>query len=500
MRTVVIVDDESEIRHGLRHGFQWEKYGYAIIGEASNGKQALRVIEDTLPDIVLVDIVMPVMNGIELTKELARSYPSCLVVILSNYSDFSYVKQALLNGARNYLLKVTLNEVELMKTLDGLVNDIDRKDYDYHSVEQLLKKSLVQGIDEKYYQEMMAYFTHEHQYFLISDLLFYDDNILISQVLELEALLPYSSFYYVTVQNYVVIFIDTNLSRESLCHKLQDYLKVHLNIHYFAYLSLDLKEKVLYQQELKAGIQALGNRFYLSDSFVVTTTDKVPVNVLPEFDTALFREKLQIVKEEAALDLVNEYVSLMRQNSYDETALKDLFTGVFYQLYHHVETVYPHEMKEYEEKIEVFSLINNSPSLSSLQHEVERQLEHFREFFHLMKDRHSVQFKDQLTTYLMDNASEKLTLKTTADYFHFNYSYFSTYFSQNFDVTFTDYLTQVRIDKAKVLLAENELNISEIASATGFSDVSYFSKVFKKIEGISPSIYRRKGIIHATFN
>ena len=121
---VVIVDDEFIMRQGMKHMLDWEKEGYPIVGEATNGKEGLELIEAVRPDIVLADIVMPVLDGIEFSKILKARFPQVQLVILSSYDKFEYVKETLLNGAADYILKPALNPDILLKTLNKVAERI----------------------------------------------------------------------------------------------------------------------------------------------------------------------------------------------------------------------------------------------------------------------------------------------------------------------------------------------------------------------------------------
>ena len=115
---ILIVDDEYIMRRGIRFMLNWEEQGFEVVGEASNGKEALEMIEDLKPHIVFCDIVMPVMDGIDFIKIAHRRHPDIQILILSGYDKFEYVRQALLNGAADYILKPTLNPEELTKLLN----------------------------------------------------------------------------------------------------------------------------------------------------------------------------------------------------------------------------------------------------------------------------------------------------------------------------------------------------------------------------------------------
>ena len=117
---VLIVDDELLIRQGIKHYLNWEQEGFSIVGEAANGKEALALIESTKPHILLTDIVMPIMDGEELTKTVKERYPSIEIIILSSFGEFDYVRSTFQSGVVDYILKPKLDAA-------GLLNALDRK-------------------------------------------------------------------------------------------------------------------------------------------------------------------------------------------------------------------------------------------------------------------------------------------------------------------------------------------------------------------------------------
>ena len=105
MRRVIIVDDESLVRVGLQSLFDWESFGYKIVGIYQNGKEALEAIRNNPPDVLLTDIRMPEMDGLQLIEEVKKTYPDLNVVILSSYNDFDYMRKAIQYGVKDYVLK-----------------------------------------------------------------------------------------------------------------------------------------------------------------------------------------------------------------------------------------------------------------------------------------------------------------------------------------------------------------------------------------------------------
>ena len=118
MIRVLIVDDEYIMRQGLKYMIHWEQEGYEIVGEATNGNEALRLTEELKPHIIISDIVMSVMDGVAFTEMVHKIYPDIAIIILSGYDKFEYVKKTLTNGAIDYILKPTLNEEELLNVLE----------------------------------------------------------------------------------------------------------------------------------------------------------------------------------------------------------------------------------------------------------------------------------------------------------------------------------------------------------------------------------------------
>lgn len=114
---ILILDDEFIMRQGMKHMMDWEKEGFQIVGEGSTGEEGLALVEELKPHIVLADIVMPVMDGIEFSAILGKKHPEIQLIILSSYDKFEYVKTTLLNGASDYILKPMLNPESLLETL-----------------------------------------------------------------------------------------------------------------------------------------------------------------------------------------------------------------------------------------------------------------------------------------------------------------------------------------------------------------------------------------------
>ena len=143
MGKVMIVDDELLVRIGLRSTISWQKYGFTIVADAANGQEAISKFDTTDPDILITDIRMPGMDGIELIKILKKKKPKLKTIILTNYDDFAYTQEALKLGADEYLLKSTLDNQTLLPILKRLWSKVQQESVEDQRLEKLQKQALL---------------------------------------------------------------------------------------------------------------------------------------------------------------------------------------------------------------------------------------------------------------------------------------------------------------------------------------------------------------------
>src|SRR3954453_1214881 len=151
MLKVIITDDEIQIRKGLRMKVNWEEEGFQIAGEASNGAEALEVLRDLDIDVVITDMRMPIMDGIELAKRCQQEFPNVRVIVLSGYSDFELVRGSMKEGVKDYLLKPVAPD-ELVEALQKIRMEIEeerRKQVETSQMRQLVHTQL-QEVQEQY--------------------------------------------------------------------------------------------------------------------------------------------------------------------------------------------------------------------------------------------------------------------------------------------------------------------------------------------------------------
>ena len=492
---VLIVDDEYIIRQGIEYILDWEKEGFRIVGEAGNGEEALAKIAEFQPDIVLSDIVMPKMDGIDLTKAIQQHYPNCKVIILSSYSDFEYVKNTFQNGAVDYILKPTLNPQELLAVLKKAAASIPsltmQASRAVHISTQLSQMLLgfAQSID---IEALEKDFPGQYRYLLISNQRFISDSALLIRFFEQDMYTEKNRLHPCMIQlpnNNIIALISTDERREELKALLLTLIKnspILLKEGFFVLSDAfhDLKDiKLVYDTT----VESLRSRFYFQH---IPFYEDITLIESKKFDQRQYSKHLDMMQLNNALDMLMEYINeVVEKHSISEGELKS-FTGN--ALYMMISVLEEHDLNAESVrhfKLNCINLLESAVFASVFMEQLHAICDDFKIIF---KNYELDQNSNQLMQYLYEHYAEPITLQYLADRFGFSYHYLSTYFSTQSKETFIECLNRIRIEKACALLNEPGAVISEIGMSVGYSDHSYFCKVFKKLTGMTPSEYKKR--------
>ena len=408
---VFLVDDEIVIREGIRESFPWDKTPYTLVGEAPDGEMALPMIRDTNPDIVITDIKMPFMDGLELCRNLRVQMPWVSIIVLSGYDEFEYARQCIKLGVREYLLK-PINVVDLKEALDKVSVQI-REERESLALAKSLKARM--GNDSKFVKEKLVGS-------LFSDEAAEEDAAnVIRQLSAMGSPLP--ALFYVVIdaafvpvekgQEAVSIFSDT--AGGSV---MTSPGRVGTRLLVTGETNEDAEEKAY---SLATSIAQELERVGCGEIRIgIGEIVDCPENILRGFKTARhIRHLLVERKDEGALILGEREMG-----------------GV------------SDEMPAVINKAKVYMSRNfQNPNLM-----------------------------------LLDVASAVNMSK----------SRFSTVFSQCTGKTFTEYLIYLRLSRAKELLRTTDKRSSQIAYEAGYNDAHYFSYIFKRNTGMTPSEYRMR--------
>lgn len=508
----LIVDDELLIRRGIKYYFDWEAEGFQIVGEASNGEEALELIKTTNPHIILTDIVMPIMDGEELTRVVKSTYPHIEIIILSSFGEFNYVRSAFQSGAIDYILKPNLNANDLLQVLKKAANRISEFSFACEvfdmelSIEHIVDK-LISGYEQEYDVNIATKaFPYKNYCLFTVDLRSHPlrrENKFIQSTKEkfsllVDAQISQVAYYSFKVEQDITLFI-VNVEELQIVDIIEVANKmVNSDPQMGVVISNEFHDfsKIGYQYN-KEVLKLIEYRFYYPDERVLLA--KNFLNEKPAykaFNLDKFTDDLTHKRFDTAISDLKAYTNKLT-NYYimDVIEFKYFFENIIFNIIILLGNMH-YDVKVLEtKKYSFFQSIDEAVSAS----EVVEQLNLFiNDMFDCVVSKPSMLVENpninMLLEYIQKHYAEQLTLTSMAEHFHFHPSYLSSYFSAHNKEGFIEYLNKIRIEAATNLLEQSPITISEISAKVGYTDHSYFCKVFKKLIGMSPSKYRKKSI------
>lgn len=506
----LIVDDEMLIRQGIKHYINWEQEGFMIVGEASNGREALELIEATDPHIIITDIVMPIMDGEELTRIVKEKYPHIEIIILSSFGEFDYVRSTFQSGVVDYILKPKLNADGLLKALKTAscripsFQKVENKSKRNLPIGQIIEK-LISGYEVNYDSELVSQAFPYRYYCLIgADLRNHPSSksaefqtsikMKIEETIQLN--ISQTVLEPLNVEDSIIGYL-ININEENLPQVIK---LAHQLVQSFPEISLAMTEEfadlsrlgTVYKESL---LKLLAYRFYFPEQSFFKKQNLPNLPSKPEnFSLDWFTEELKRKHFDSAFQYLQDHVTALSTcYTMDVFEFKAFFGNIIFNI-----TILLSNMKYNVTALEnakysYFKLIDEASSAMATVELMNRFTEEAKNclFEAVQSEPEDVNMKN-LINYIEEHYAEPLTLTGVAKHFHFNPSYLSSYFSTHNKEGFIEYLNRIRIDEASKLLIQGTESISEISGMVGYSDHSYFCKVFKKIKGVSPSQYKRK--------
>lgn len=499
---VLIVDDENIFRNRLRHLLAWEEEGFLLVGFAENGRQALSLLDATMPQIVITDIAMPVMDGIELLKEIGkrnglpqnREHPIGSIVI-SGFETFSYVRDAMKAGTFDYILKSELTQENLLQRLRNLSASLPQK------AGRLNLGQFCTNLLRGTYTSLP--FIQEHiascglsmdvsaPMFLIQSFCADPSEVPI-QALDahrsLQQTLSGTPVAMLMHHDTCVLFGE----RPQLCHVIEtirrcsgDFPALYWGVFPEVKNILDLPRGMGGLEQIPAQYFYAPNRqvFFFSDSVHFTHPQEIPPAPLEK--AAAQSDYLQVSS------LFGDFLSLCAQEKASPYAVRKNCEHAVYLLILSLERVQYQTVSLSRKKIDYFQRIESAGSIDELCDILEDILSDLTSL-NDQRMEGNVQLLGEIDRFIADNYMRPLHLSDLAKQVHLSYHYLSRILKGAHGESFNDYLNRVRIDAACCLLTTTDRDLSRIAEEVGFTDQSYFGKVFKKITGLPPRLYRMK--------
>ena len=511
MISVLICDDEKNIREGLKFIIDWNEYGFEIKGEAANSDEALSKINTLKPDLVLMDIRMPGMEGLDVIKTAKLNGFKGKFIIISGFSDFSYAKEAIKLGVNTYITK-PVDEDELLASIIEIKNSLKSEsenkevlsNYKNRARSSILLDILYNrlqdknfiysdiGLDAKVYQVLVyenLYAGEEKTNYTFADLLKVtnqDNNsyeLLSSD--NMDIIILKGSFAMDRFKNFLKHYDESAFEKGSLLDSI-----------FVAYGRPVLEPEKLHTS-FEDVLRLLKRRFFCLQGQHTLGFEELPDKT--DFNNFLSKEKLSDYAKE-----ITEYILTFNRKKVAETlyqleqylfnvddSSKDIklsLADMYFQIKEKLKITYPDNQIPFPSNADVIDFCGNTNYLYEMIEFLSAQAE---TVMNSTGSSSKESIFDDILYYINHNYKTNLKLESIAPLFGYNSAYLGKIFSKNVGENFNSYVDHVRIEKSKELLSDNKLKVYEVAETVGYKNVDYFHKKFKKYEGLSPAEYRR---------
>ncbi len=531
MYSVFIVDDEIIVREGIRSKIDWDNSAFSFAGEASDGELALSMIQDIKPDILITDIKMPFMDGLELARTVKKLQPWIRIIILSGHDEFDYARKAISIGVEDYILKPFTSE-DLLASMNRIavaldaqkkqVIDIERLKAELESQSVLIKEKLLTDIvmgvlpsADAVQQAAELQINLIARYYLVcvTEIRAQNDDTgeLIAAKSRLSAFIdekPEAVGFFISPVKFVCIVKASErdsleeevytianaahheIERNSTCFAVTTIGAIadrtaHISESYKeAERVMELchsrsgffsgKSRVVNTADLQADDQNLGNLALLNDDPLVDRLKYAGTGEIDEIIAQFIKllgdnqEQFSVIASYLLVDVIMAVSKLVEELGGDiKEVMPELLTRSFVDKAVENQDVF---IREVHRVLDFVLEYRNSNIQGRYGDVILRAKQYIDEQY----------------------ANPDICLHSVAEAVNYSPNHFSTVFSQECGMTFIEYLTQVRIEAAQKLLKNSSLKSSDIAYEVGFNDPHYFSFIFKKTTGMTPRDYRGK--------
>ena len=520
INSIVLADDESIQRDTLSTIIQ--RYVSADIRLCSNGRDALSLIEEELPDLLITDIRMPVMGGMELIKEVSSRYPSLKIVLISAYSEFSYAKTAITCGVSEYLLKPFRPE-EIRKLLEKLDAEISAAQA--QSLWDRLQKKAAAN------QQLMA---------LSASL--YGLPLPAGKETDLSALVPprgrlllfrwksrqnhgvakspppgnvltdrqQEQLLFQLCQNFpegiflplrkgldssecrLLVLLPESRSEEELLKSLSSFQQ---NFIYWTVVASYFIEEIASLKEIfQQANQLLSYSFYYPETSQTFSLDPEVLTTVPSmlslhaYEKTL-REAVHAGKLEAAERSLKELYSLLsRKPRRFPTDVRYRISSMTVNILRELDSMI--SSREYDDLLNraysLFSICDSFPELFQISYELLKSTS-----VYFVQETGTTDVVEDIIAYIKKHFTEDLTLPQLAENVHFSANYLSAQIKKKTGMSYINYVSLLRMEYAEQLLTGTNLKVSEVAAKCGYHDNSYFNRIFCRKYGTTPEQYRK---------
>ncbi|GGA40415.1 response regulator transcription factor [Paenibacillus physcomitrellae] len=524
MYKVILVEDEIFARQGLRNLIDWNSCGYEVVEEADNGEEALGLIEQIKPELVITDIRMPVLDGLGLIQTVRDAGDAeTKFMIISGYGDFQYAQKAIKFGVKDFILK-PIDEQELSDSLSRLSAEIGKeKQKRSAGQEQKALTKLLRGeaapeeVEE--IARMVALPTDRHYGYLIAEM-----NDLVNPlkrdaeakqlrafrhaiIEEVAAWNPGIQPFHlhehrVGVYSFPVCLDPAALpvglrppALEEMAARIGARLNVRFEQPIYLYAGDGVQPLAAINHCYLTAIETMQYKYAAPDLRTLTygQMTKQPLRYI-EFEAGIYANLLEQMEEgnrEAMLEAVDSIFAEIQHRAFAPEAVHNVIARLVFGVIGSISAMQGDE-RELHSLEAVLQWRNYPVTLQGLQERFRHFIEESAEMAVRLRRNYVKGDIMKIKSYIERHYNEDISLKSIAARFFMNPVYLGQLFKKTFGVYFNDFLLQIRVDNAKRLLRQTELRVYEVARHVGFDNADYFVCKFEKVEGRTPTAYRNQ--------
>jgi len=515
------------VREGIRSNFPWEQTDFVLAGEAPDGEMALSMLQDIKPDILITDIRMPFMDGLELCRALSATMPWMYIIIISGHDDFTYAKEAISIGVKEYLLK-PVSVQELRSVLTRIGEDIraekqqqanlriyrDQLASSSELLKQKLLSDLISGIPEtEIIERARALHTGlTAKRYLVMVIEPRQETAHAEDIRAAESMIcrlannSGGTVYMCQIQGRFVLLImgdddaDVEERTYGLAQSVQYDIERNTPLKPMVTIGTTVDSLHMVPQSYREACSLLATMCETGegehDRRILGVLDIAPAESFSLMDVKVPKiyERIRHANRADVDDILNEFIeSLGESAAKSKLLINYLFVDIVLVASRIVRDCggVPQEVipAAFLPEGKTAVTLGVDEALSLAKDVIGKALE-FRD--EQGSARHGVVIRKAKAFIGEHYANPELTLRQVANEVALSNNHFCTIFSQETGVTFTEYITTIRIEKAKELLRDKQMRTSDVAESVGYNDPHYFSYLFKKYTELSPREFRKQ--------
>lgn len=531
MLKVFLAEDEFIIREGIKNNIDWQAHGYEFCGEASDGELAFPLIQKTRPDILITDIKMPFVDGLALSRLVKKELPETEIIILSGYEEFDYAKEAIQIGVARYLLK-PINGETLLQEIDSVAEIILDK-----QKEKEIREKYQREMEENSLRDQMNLFQH-----LVTGDCSMEELLSVADKLDLKIMAPWYSIVLLKIQSMKhdyeeysgsIVVVDERIAKlaepehvlifdralegraflfkadsedELLAYQkeylgnVKEVLSGYVNLRYFGGIGTPVNRLREIPASFEDASHAFAHRYLVAESCILDSSllmqegdaeneDFRISAVNPEqIDRAKMQEFLRTGDLDEVVYFVDEFFGKLDGGAMKSRIFRQYITmDAYFSIVDFLKGLGL-------QKDEIEAPDQDSSILQDEKSAMDYIIRIMDKALVLREKKASSRYEDvvsEVIHYIEDNyAQEELSLNLLASHVNFSPNHLSMIFSQQTGQTLIRYLTDYRMNRAKELLRCSSKKSSVISMEVGYKDPHYFSYLFKKTQGMTPTQYR----------